>query len=270
MAWTAPEGCSIGEPCREREGILTHHVQGPFQSGTTKVHVLLPDEVREGESFAQLFVLPVEPFDGQVWGDALAEIRSHELHNLHRLICMMPTFSHSPWYANHPTNPEMRQESHLLQVVRPFIDTSYPVLKEPADRLLLGFSKSGWGAFSLLMRHPDVFGAAAAWDAPLGQATPHKYGMSEVFPDQSTLDKYDVWELMQKQSSLLAGKPRLALLGFGSFRGHHQATHYRMLNLGIAHVYEDGPRREHHWESGWVAGAVEKLMMMRNDSEVER
>jgi hypothetical protein len=31
---------------------------------------------------------------------------------------------------------------------------------------LLGFSKSGNGALTPLLRHPHVFSAAAAWDAP--------------------------------------------------------------------------------------------------------
>ncbi|HEY3787861.1 MAG TPA: alpha/beta hydrolase-fold protein [Urbifossiella sp.] len=56
-----------------------------------------------------------------------------------------------------------------MKVFVPFIDKTYPVRAEAGGRLLLGFSKSGWGAYSLRMRHPDLFGKAAAWDAPLIQ-----------------------------------------------------------------------------------------------------
>ena len=38
-----------------------------------------------------------------------------------------PTFSHLPWYADHPTKPEIRQETYFLKVVVPFIDKTYPV-----------------------------------------------------------------------------------------------------------------------------------------------
>ena len=48
----------------------------------------------------------------------------------------------------------------------------------------IGFSKSGWGAFSLLLRHPEVFGRAAAWDAPLMLEQPNRYGMGAVFGSQ--------------------------------------------------------------------------------------
>ena len=92
---------------------------------------------------------------------------------------MAPTFSHLPWYADHPTDPDIRQESYLLEVVIPFIEANYPARADRRGRLLLGFSKSGWGAYSLLLRHPDVFGKAAAWDAPLMMSEPGKYGSGD-------------------------------------------------------------------------------------------
>ena len=33
-----------------------------------------------------------------------------------------------------------------------------------------------------------------------------------------------------------------------------------MTDLSIPHVYEDGPEREHVWESGWVPEAVGHLL----------
>ena len=97
---------------------------------------------------------------------------------------------------------------------------------------------------------------AAAWDAPLGQASPDKYGMATVFATQESLDEYSIWELLEERASLLDKTPRLALVGYGEFRGHHQATHYRMMKLSIPHEYQDGPRRRHHWQSGWVPDAI--------------
>jgi hypothetical protein len=249
---------TVGNALEHEEGFLSHAVHSPFQAGETKIHVLLPQQ-QSAEALKTLYVLPVERFDGHVCGDALAEIRRHGLHNKHQLICVMPTFSHAPWYADHPTAPQIRQESYFLKVVIPFVEKTYRVQRSSSGRLLLGFSKSGWGAYSLLLRHPEIFSRAAAWDAPLGQQSPNKYGMGEVFPNQYALDRYCVWDLLKQQANLLTGSLRFALLGHGVFRGHHQATHYRMLNLGIPHAYEDGPGREHHWESGWVSGAINYL-----------
>src|SRR5437773_1672793 len=75
--------------------------------------------------------------------------------------------------------PKIRQETYFVKVVVPFVEKQYPAQAEPGGRLLVGFSKSGWGAYSLLLRHPDVFGKAAAWDAPLTMTRP-QYGMADI------------------------------------------------------------------------------------------
>jgi hypothetical protein len=247
---------------QESGGAVSHVVRSPFQAGETRIRVLLPDEAAAVEKPRVLYVLPVEPHDGVYCGDGLAEIRKHDLHNRHGLICVQPTFTHAPWYADHPHDPGIRQESHLLEVVVPFIDRHYcgfdydaPSAAAPR-RLLVGFSKSGWGACSLLLRHPERFDKAAVFDAPLAWESPNRYGMGEVFATQETMDRYCVVELLERSAAVLSGSPRLALYGYSDFRGHHQFVHYRMLALGIPHEYADGPRREHTWGSGWLEEAV--------------
>jgi hypothetical protein len=218
--------------------------------------VLLPDALSADADARVLYLLPVEPLDGTQCGDPLAEVRKHNLHHRHQLLCVQPTFSHPPWYADHPTDPHIRQESHFLKVVVPLIDETHFAGRPPPERLLVGFSKSGWGAFSLLLRHPDLFAKAAAFDAPLAWESPNRYGTGEVFATQATMDKYCVSALVERMAASLAGEPRLALYGYSDFRGHHQFLHFRMLKLGISHEYADGPRREHRWDSGWLPEAV--------------
>jgi enterochelin esterase-like enzyme len=144
--------------------------------------------------------------------------------------------------------------------VLPFVEKNYPVLARPEGRQLLGFSKSGWGAFSLLLRHPDVFGRAAAWDAPLMMDAPGKYGSGEIFGTKENFERYRVAKLLEDRAGKLGDGKRLAVLGYGSFRGEHQGVHELMERLKIAHKYRDGPPRKHDWHSGWVAEAVEFLV----------
>ena len=134
-------------------------------------------------------------------------------------------------------------------------------LTDEADQhyLLLGFSKSGWGAWSLLLRHPEVFGRAAAWDAPLTKDRPDQFGMGPIFGTQANFMKYHVRSLLRKQAEKLRGSKRLALLGYGVFRNHHRSIHGQLGELEIPHEYRDGPKRRHHWSGGWVSEAVEFL-----------
>jgi S-formylglutathione hydrolase FrmB len=205
-------------------------------------------------------VLPVEAGNEQRWGDGLGEIQKHRLHQQYPAFFVAPTFSHLPWYADHPSRAEIRQETYFLKVVLPFIEQRYPVQTEPSGRHLLGFSKSGYGAFSLLLRHPDVFGCAVAWDAPLAMAQPNRYGMGDIYGTQENFEHYRISALLEQRAAELRGPPRLFLLGYGNFRDQHQSAHALMLKLGVKHHYEDGPERRHHWDSGWVAPAVELLL----------
>jgi S-formylglutathione hydrolase FrmB len=243
------------------DGFLRHSVKSSYQAGTTSVRVLLPDEFPSGRRFPLLFVLPVEAGDEHRYGDGLAEVKRHDLHNKHKLICVLPTFSHVPWYADHPTDPLIRQESYLLDVVLPLVRQRYPIQEGPQNCLLLGFSKSGWGAFSLVLRHPTVFGRAAAWDAPFESTRPNLFqGMEAAFGTPENFERYQITKLLEAAGEPFQRETRLGLFGYGNFRQQHVAAHERMLKLGIAHQYADGPKREHTWGSGWVPEAVEFLV----------
>jgi hypothetical protein len=126
--------------------------------------------------------------------------------------------------------------------------------------LLLGFSKSGWGAFTLLLRHPDRFAKAAAWDAPLAQERPDRYGMGEVFATPESFEPYRIFGLLERGGAELRGEPRLIVLGYGNFRDQHLQAHRRMEELQVVHVFRDGPKREHTWSSGWLPEAVALLL----------
>lgn len=247
-------------PRPDAEGFLVHQVQSAYQPGAPKVRVLLPDSIGEGETFPVVYVLPVEAADGRDNGDGLVEVRKLGLQNRHRAIFVAPSFAQLPWYADHPTDPRVRQESHFLKGVLPLIERTYPARREPGGRLLLGFSKSGWGAFSLLLRHPKVFGKAAAWDAPLMMDRQGPYSSGQVFGTAENFEGYRLTGLVEKVGRDLGESPRLIHLGFGNFRDEHEAFERLLNNLAIPHRFIEGPTRPHRWGSGWLPEAVEGLL----------
>lgn len=242
---------------RDEQGFLAHAVKSAYQGEPTDIRVLLPDTTDNGKRYPVVYVLPVEGKRGARYGDGLQEVQKHDLHNKCQTIFVAPSFSHLPWYADHPTSPEIRQESYFLKVVVPFIDKTYPT---SSQRYLLGFSKSGWGAWSLLLRHPDTFQRAAAWDAPLMMQQIGKYGTSSILGTQENFEKYRPTDLLKANANMLQSENRLILTGYGSFQEQHIQTHNLLENLKISHTYRDGPQRKHDWHSGWVPEAVELLL----------
>jgi S-formylglutathione hydrolase FrmB len=256
----ADEAVAVSAAKRDDSGFLVHEVRSPYQARPTLIRVLLPDTVEKGRKYPVVYVLPVEAGTESRYGDGLKEVRKLDLHNTRGAVFVAPTFAQLPWYADHPTDPGVRQESHLLKAVVPFIDRTYPVRPVADGRLLLGFSKSGWGAWSLLLRHPDVFGKAVAWDAPLMMDKPGKYGGGGIFGTADNFEGYRVSKLLTDRADQLREGKRLILLGYSNFRTEHEHAHALMVGRKIAHEYRDGPPRKHDWHSGWVKEAGELLL----------
>lgn len=259
----ADETVAISEARKDDNGILVHEVRSPYQAKTTQIRVLRPDREDNRKKYPVVYVLPVEAGTGNRYGDGLKEIKKRDLHNTPGAMFVTPTFSHLPWYADHPTRREVRQETYFLEVVVPFIARTYPVRMETEGRLLLGFSKSGWGAWSLLLRHPHRFGKAAAWDAPLMMDQPGKYGSGDIFGTPANFERYRVSKLLEDKANRVQKGRRLILLGHGNFRAEHVRAHALMDRLKVAHEYRDGPARKHDWHSGWVKEAVDLLLAGR-------
>jgi cytochrome c peroxidase len=239
-------------------GVRTHVVQSPYQRGRTKIRVLLPGKLDERERYPVVFVLPVEKGEESQYGDGLAEVLKRDLHNQYTAIFVAPTFADLPWYADHPTNLQLRQEAYFLEVVVPIVERFYPVQTSTDARRLLGFSKSGWGAWSLLLRHPERFGRAVAWDAPLMLEAPGKFGSGEIFGTRANFESYQISKLLRE--ARLGDERRLNLLGQGNFQREHEQVHELMAQLKIPHTYHVGQVRKHDWHSGWVADAVQLLL----------
>ncbi|MBM3982992.1 MAG: hypothetical protein FJ304_22510 [Planctomycetes bacterium] len=260
LALAAPDPDVTVSAAKADGGVLVHEVRSPYQSGVTRVRVLLPGKPEKGKKYPVVYVLPVEAGAESKYGDGLAEVKKLGLHDSPGAVFVAPTFAQLPWYADHPTKADVRQETYFLKVVVPFVEKTYPVAADVRGRLLLGFSKSGWGAFSVLLRHPDTFGRAAAWDAPLMMDKPGAYGSGDVFGTADNFSGYRVTKLLEDNATKFQKEPRLILTGYGNFRDHHKRAHELMDKLKVAHEYRDGPALKHDWHSGWVKEAAELLL----------
>lgn len=230
--------------------------------------MLVPDQRAHAERPRLVYVLPAYPAWSVRDHDGLAEFAALDLHNRYGMVAVAPSFSDWPWYGDHPTDPTLANETYLLQGVLPLVDALFPEARR--TRLLLGFSKSGLGAFGLLLRFPELFHAAAIWDAPLMKEAPDQWEMLSIYGTAEHFRRYCVPRLLGERAPLLRQRPpRRALMGHGYFGGPHprhgthtERAHALMAELGIPHVYDNTVTREHRWDSGWVDGAAAALDLM--------
>lgn len=247
--------------------IKSHRIYSPFQKDSTTIRVLVPDNFSSDEAYRVLYILPVREQGNAKNGDPLIEMVKEDLHNTHQVLCVFPGYTHLPWYADHSVDVTMQDESHLLKTVLPFIDENYPTMKRKEGRLLLGFSKSGWGALTLLLRNSEAFHKAAGWDigirmdvnVPLDSA--YVNAAERTFGDLDNFEKYRVSTLLRKNKDRLGPSARIFYYSTGGNRARGGAViHELMVELEIPHLYLFEPKRKHRWDSGWIRNAVQFLV----------
>ncbi len=254
--------------CGTHEGvIMRHRIASPFQADTTTIRVLMPDSVIPGRFYKVLYILPVVENDNRRFGDGLMEMIKYDYHNKYHLICVFPEFTSLPWYADHAVDPGRQDEKHLLNTVIPFIDDHYPTLKGEKGRLLIGFSKSGWGAITLLLRNPDTFHRASAWDTGIRVDTgpiteeERQQRIAQIFGSVSNFEQYRISTLLKKYGKDLGEEARIFYYNVEGKRGPGGADiHLLMVRLGVPHRYLYEPKRIHRWDTGWIPEAVRFLV----------
>jgi hypothetical protein len=249
------------------EGFHLYRLPSPYQVGETTLRVLVPDDMDSGKQYRVLYVLPVHEDGLRNHGDGLVEVKKHNYHNKHQLICVSPAFTTKPWFADHDLNPQKRDESHFLKTVIPFVEKNYPVQTNADGRLLIGFSKSGWGAIALILRNPDLFGKAVGWDigirADTGPITEDERA-ERIAREWGTVKNFEanrISNLVKTRGKDLGDKARLFCYSTEGSRAIGGVEIHRLLvENEIPHRYVMEPHRKHAWDTGWIPEAVEFLI----------
>jgi hypothetical protein len=242
-------------------------VRSRWQAGATALRVMAPTTAVGVARFEQsprvVYVLPVLKDISFLFGDGFHEVVRLDLHNEYGVVMVAPTFTDIPWYGNHVSNPRVQQERYLLEDIVPLVDSLYP--RARGKRLLLGFSKSGLGAFTLLLRNMPVFAAAAAWDAPLMiNRFVNGLQMDEVYASEENFRRnFSLPVLVERNAAQLReSAPRLALLGYSVY-GEDTSTANELLRSYSAPRYFDNETpMPHTWDSGWLPVAMNYLDKM--------
>jgi len=242
-------------PQQDANGFSTYTLNSPYQSRPTAVEVLVPDQMIVGKHYPVLYLLPVNDGIMGQWGSGIVEARRHNIHNRFNVICVSPEYDYTPWYGDHPTDPTLAQESYLIKAVIPMIEERFPVIEGPNGRILLGFSKSGFGAMSIVLRNLDFIGKVAVWDAPLTMKNyfSGEEEMVRVFATPENFAQYCIPTLIEKHLSALQNSvSRIVLVSNGNPNDSITSLHKLLEKNSISHRYALDTKREHTWTSGWL------------------
>ena len=100
-------------------------------------------------------------------------------------MCVEASFSGSISVKNVAGSADMQDEDYLVKTVVPLIDSLCPTIAKPCGRSMVGFCASGNGATWMLLRHLDMFGKSAVWEAWLDLSHMHSPDAAQVGNDEN-------------------------------------------------------------------------------------
>ena len=269
----AASGLSVANPQTDIHGVVWYDAASSYNGpGTTTLRVLSPTSAA-GTSHRFIYVLPViDDVDlADFFGDGLEELRALNVHNDYHAHIIAPSFKTVPWYADHDSDPERRYESFLVNDLVPWVQANLSVTGQE-EHWLIGFSKSGFGAVTLLFRNPTVFNAAVAWDFPADQADTSVWDMLDNYgTDTNFQNGYrltDAWIAahqgpFQTARRLWLSYDDATYFGYPTFLDEVSAFAARLQAQGVQFMRTGGATRPHSWASGWLSEAVTGLQAMR-------
>ncbi|OAF19355.1 hypothetical protein AXW67_36845 [Bradyrhizobium neotropicale] len=225
------------------------------------VRVLAPDHPTTNVAHSFLYALPVEAGLAQsTWGDGLEQLQQLDVQDRYNATIIEPIFPIAPWYADSATDPTINYETFMATLLPAWVDSNFATTGTE-DNLLIGFSKSGYGALDLLFKHPDVFDAAAAWDFPADMANYTDFGADENYgTDANFQANYRLTDaFIDTWKAPFTTENRIWISGYGLFGSDLSDFDALLTSDGVLHTLGTQTFDAHNWFSGWLSRAVAGL-----------
>jgi S-formylglutathione hydrolase FrmB len=240
---------------------VTWNDQGnhPFE-----VRVLAPTNPSANYAHSFLYALSVGPGVTQgAYGSGLNVLQGQNVENQYNTTIIEPIFPMDSWYADNPTDATIDYNTFMSTILPQWVDSNFSTTGNEKS-LLLGFSKSGYGALDLLLKNPTEFDAAAAFDFPGDMTSYNGFGTSSANVYGTQANFQNNYEL---SASLINGlkapfttQDRIWISEGPDYAS--QVAHFDSLltSQGVMHSFSTTQTGDAHtWTGGWVSGAVAGL-----------
>lgn len=126
--------------------------------------------------------------------------------------------------------------------------------------VLVGFSKSGLGAWNIARAIPEDVEATIIFDAPVASEELLRWDAAAYYANQETwLADLPIRNVPDFKAALPA-RHRLVLISGEGFHGEMSALSCALTETGVEHAFLSRPYLRHHWNSGWIEEALNILL----------
>ena len=242
---------------------------GPYTDTTADfyVKVLVPDTYDSGRAtpYKVCVVAPIEPTPGAGKADELQVIKTAGYHNTYDTIFVSysSTTNAYPWGGI--KNDGKYDHGRIIASLPAVIAEHYNATTDRKETYLLGYSKGGWAAYSAILRNPDVFGYAAAWDAPWSDtyATLVAYGADISFGNEATFLLYQPYTTLPARKASVNDKTRLVISAGSTFPTQTPTMKTLMDSEGVGYVEVTGLTGvTHNADAAWMGPLLTAMMAL--------
>jgi hypothetical protein len=243
----------------DASGVRTYQVTSPDNGpGPQDLRILQPSNPAPGVAHNFIYVLPVAPGDD----GGLQVIQSLNLQNQYNLTVIEPSFSINPWYADNPLDANLQEDTFMAMDLQPWVKANLSTTGSE-QHWLIGFSKSGIGAQTLILRHPDKFTLAASWDFPADMSAYDAYGTNSSASYGTDANFQANYRLtaafLAAHAAPFKTNNRIWIGGYQLFQQDMADYDALLTAQGIQHTTETPTAMAHAWDSGWVPIALSAL-----------
>jgi S-formylglutathione hydrolase FrmB len=230
--------------------------------GMYEINVIKPSGWSASNTYPVLFALPAL---NKASENVANVFDSGGYASAYGCVIVIPYFKTGiPWYGR--KNDGTADEHAFTAGVLPGFATEFLACSADREqRLLIGYSKSANGAYSLVLRNPTVFGYASAWDGvwTIDWATQNvTIQLNVTFGTEAQWQIYDPYTILTSYLSSVNDKQRLSLRGYETWQSDQTDMQILLNANSIQFSYDATDTGNHSFGGGWLSAAVADLFDM--------
>jgi len=129
-----------------------------------------------------------------------------------------------------------------------------------ASVILVGFSKSGLGAWNIARTIPDRISGTIIFDAPVARDELPPWGTGPFYESNASWREDLPIRTVQDFQAVMPKTQSLVLISGESFHEEMCTLSQALCKARVEHVFLPRPQLKHHWNSGWVEEGLNEVL----------
>jgi len=118
--------------------------------------------------------------------------------------------------------------------------------------VLVGFSKSGLGAWNIARRIPELISHTVIFDVPVSRSELPPWGTDPFYRNDEEWQRDLPLKNIKKFKDAVSSRHILIMISGATFHSEMEVLSSELKKTGVKHVFVPHPEMKHSWNSGWI------------------